>query len=515
MSDFHLVDPQGWEYDLQSVYSAYMGHFQLHAVPWHDRTWGQLFETFDQFLAFSWPVVTVTDARTGRAHIVTRMTSITAFLKMIKTRFGETLPQVDNVLLVTPFETSQRHLRHVSDWSAYKKLHSALPVIAQSALKARVRAGDPKAIRELWAMRDKTFLAIDFERLERDDRSCVEWGYAAIRSSLLEAAGVWPPVPDANYRCAFSWVVSHCKALVLSHSSKGHYIVSEYADKFNKAAPSLSWQYAFGDSQAISKTKMPCIIQSILSGLVSPDSETVANNVVLVGHGVQAIMQRLDEMKIKLPNNMLILDIAYFERALFTTGERGPMVDRKTGRARLPESLLSLGGIMNSLGIDVPCALHNAGNDAFMSLVAFQWMVDPKAGAEGKVTPKGVGGKGKSGHVRRAATVAARLFRPLGGTRPDLELSQKKQTALGKNASVGHGTLPTRAGRPGGDGVDEMGMKRASVFRAFTPPLLVPTDKNKKRASSNGSSSGSGAWLSPLTVPQKRHSVNVLTEKRR
>lgn len=54
MSDFHLVDPQGWEYDLQAVrsswysdacvaltspafqvYSAYMGHFQLHSVPWY------------------------------------------------------------------------------------------------------------------------------------------------------------------------------------------------------------------------------------------------------------------------------------------------------------------------------------------------------------------------------------------------------------------------------------------------------------------------------------------------
>ena len=53
MSDFNLVDPKGWEYDLQSVsapssawrrgaaqsaaaqvYSAYMGYFQLHNVPW-------------------------------------------------------------------------------------------------------------------------------------------------------------------------------------------------------------------------------------------------------------------------------------------------------------------------------------------------------------------------------------------------------------------------------------------------------------------------------------------------
>jgi hypothetical protein len=185
----------------------------------HDRTWGQFFETFEQFLAFSWPVVIVTDTRTGRAHIVTRMTSIAAFLKMIKTRyvlslrssrsspsgvfpgvlilpstlcpsacrFGETLPQADNLLRVTAFETSQRYLRHVNDWSTYKALHSTLPAVTLAAFKARVRVGDPKVIRELWATRDKTFLAIDFECLDRNDRSCVEWGYAAIRSGLLEA----------------------------------------------------------------------------------------------------------------------------------------------------------------------------------------------------------------------------------------------------------------------------------------------------------------------------------------
>lgn len=102
-------------------------------------------------------------------------------------RFGEALPQVDNLLRITPSETSQRHLRHINDWSSYKKIHLALPAVALSALKARVRAGDPSAIRGLWATRDKTFLAIDFECLERNDRACMEWGYAAIRSGHLEA----------------------------------------------------------------------------------------------------------------------------------------------------------------------------------------------------------------------------------------------------------------------------------------------------------------------------------------
>ncbi|THU84399.1 hypothetical protein K435DRAFT_582358, partial [Dendrothele bispora CBS 962.96] len=106
MSDFTLVDPKGWQYDLHSVYSAYIGYFQINNVPWFVRSWGHLFSSFEDFLAFSWPVIVVTDAWTGKAHIVTRLNSIGTFLKMIKTRFGETLPQAPNILEVTPFETS-------------------------------------------------------------------------------------------------------------------------------------------------------------------------------------------------------------------------------------------------------------------------------------------------------------------------------------------------------------------------------------------------------------------------
>lgn len=94
---------------------------------------------------------------------------------------------MDNILLVSPFETSHRHLRHVNDGPSYKKLHAALPAVALAAYKARVRAGDPNAIRQLWASRDKTFLALDFECVDGHVRSCIEWGYAAIRSSHLVA----------------------------------------------------------------------------------------------------------------------------------------------------------------------------------------------------------------------------------------------------------------------------------------------------------------------------------------
>jgi hypothetical protein len=226
MADFTLVDPKGWEYDLHSVYSAYLGYFQVYNIAWYERSWGHLFESFEAFLAFSWPVIAVTDATTGRAHIVTRLNSVGAFLRMIKTRFGETLVQAPNIMQVVPFETSSRHLRHVSDYASYKKLHSTLPAVVLSATKQRVRSGEPKALRELWEKRDKTYLAMNFEWNERNDRTVLEWGYAAVRCAHLEALAQWPPLPDTNYR-------------------KGHYIVAEHADKItNKHRPNYPWQYA-------------------------------------------------------------------------------------------------------------------------------------------------------------------------------------------------------------------------------------------------------------------------------
>ncbi|KAF8971899.1 hypothetical protein BDZ97DRAFT_1913777 [Flammula alnicola] len=385
MTDFTLVDPKGWEYDLHSVYSAYIGYFQIYNIPWYDRSWGHLFESFEEFLAFSWPVITVTDAWSGRPHIVTRLNSIGAFLKMIKTRFGETLPQAPNILQVTPFETATRLLRHVSDYSSYKKLHSTLPAVVLSAVKARVRAGEPKAIKEVWDRKDKTYLALAFECNERNEKSVLEWGYAAVRCGHLEALGHWPPAPDTNYR-------------------KGHYIVADYVDKVvNKYSPNYPWQYAFGESQVIPKTKLPQIIQAVISSLASPDSETTPNQLILIGHNIHGHLARLDEMKIKIPHNMLIIDTMIYERSLYSNGQRGVMQDPKGDKPRVGGSNLSFENLLYSLTLPLPpnsqgpeqahqeqqqaatlpplvlpqCTLHNAGNDAFMCLFALQKLLEP------------------------------------------------------------------------------------------------------------------------------------------
>ncbi|KAG6864937.1 hypothetical protein C0991_006208 [Blastosporella zonata] len=438
MADFTVVDPRGWEYDLHSVYSAYIGYFQLHNIPWYDRSWGHLFSTFEEFLAFSWPTITVTDSWTGKPHIVTRLTSIGAFLKMIKTRFGETLPQAPNVLQVTPFEFGNRHLRHISDYASYKKLYSTLPAVVLSALKARIKAGEPKAIQDLWEKRDKTFLAIDFEWSERNEKSCLEWGYAAVRCGHLEALGHWPPNPATNYR-------------------SGHVIISEYVDKvFNKHCPTHPWQYAFGDSQIAPKSKLPDIIQAVIrlvdhfdvepfvplkcftssSSLASPDSETTANTLVLVAHGISGDLSRLEEMKIKLPHNMLIVDTATFERVLHSSGLRGIMIDPRTNAPRVPGSTLSLENLLRSFTTHpIPASptgsvppvvspvvlpnvmMHNAGNDALMALFALQMLLDP-TGTQAPAV--------KRGRIGRPGGT------PPGGVSPiTLPLSRPRSMALG------------------------------------------------------------------------------------
>ena len=106
---------------------------------------------------------------------------------MIIHRFGVTLPQAPNVLQITPFETAQRRLRHVADYATFTRLHGTLPTALLAALKIRVRAGEPKVVKELWEKREKTFLAIDFEVNERNEKTVLEFGYAAVRCGHLHA----------------------------------------------------------------------------------------------------------------------------------------------------------------------------------------------------------------------------------------------------------------------------------------------------------------------------------------
>lgn len=153
------------------------------------------------------------------------------------------------------------------------------------------------------------------------------------------------------------------------------------------------------------------ILWHIPSGLASPDSETAINTLVLVVHETNADLARIEEMKIsklmflnlaistpahtqykEIPHNMLIIDMLQFERSLYTSGQRGILLDLVTDRPRQNNTTISLDQLLISFArvplsspsgstprppIMLPqIALHNAGNDAFMALFAFQMLLD-------------------------------------------------------------------------------------------------------------------------------------------
>lgn len=82
-------------------------------------------------------------------------------------------------------------------------------------------------------------------------------------------------------------------------------------------------------------------------------------------------------LRAEIPGNVFTIDIANFERQLFASGQRhGATI--KASRPRAQNTILSLSDLLQSLGIEVPCILHNAGNDAMMCLLALQVMLEPK-----------------------------------------------------------------------------------------------------------------------------------------
>ena len=147
------------------------------------------------------------------------------------------------------------------------------------------------------------------------------------------------------------------------------------------------------------------------SSFSTPDSETHANDLVLIGHNIQGDLRRLEDMKIsrslinfhssegpdqaylvEVPHNVLIVDTEAYERELYRSGLRGKMIDPKTQKLRSLDSRLPLETLLRSFNasdnldekhgspspLQLPnCVLHNSGNDALMCLLAFQMLLEP------------------------------------------------------------------------------------------------------------------------------------------
>lgn len=114
----------------------------------------------------------------------------------------------------------------------------------------------------------------------------------------------------------------------------------------------------------------------------------------------------------ELPKNMLIVDIAAFERALFSSGSRGMMIDPRTRTPREPDTSLSRSNLLNTLGInatELGITLHNSGNDSFMTLWALQKLLEPETkDLKGRLKPKLNTAKSWS-HTRRLSDEKPKL----------------------------------------------------------------------------------------------------------
>ncbi|KAH7096449.1 hypothetical protein BKA62DRAFT_822538 [Auriculariales sp. MPI-PUGE-AT-0066] len=325
-ADFALVDPVGWELDLHSVYSAYMGHFQLHNIAWYDRSWASLFISFDTFLSFGWPAVIVTDARTGRPHIVTRLKR-RSFCKD-----GQ-----DEVEFLKITGGTAAPSRTISDAGSYKKIFSTLPAAALAARRTR-----------LWHARESLWLALSFDLSERTG-NINAWGYSVLRAPLLEASGAWPPNPADNYR-------------------KGYYVVQEALER-RSIQTSPRDVLRVGKANVVSKSKLPDIVGAIISSLAGPESESQPNPLIIVTHGE---IGALAELKIKLPNNTFIVDVGVLEKNMYAAGMRGNNASRSNS------STLSLTAILRSLDADLSARgapYGVAGNDALATLLALQMLM--------------------------------------------------------------------------------------------------------------------------------------------
>jgi hypothetical protein len=107
----------------------------------------------------------------------------------------------------------------------------------------------------------------------------------------------------------------------------------------------------------------------------------------------------------ELPHNVLMIDTASYERALFSMGERGSMQDPRTGQPRASGSTLSLSNLLSSTNVDIQCTMHNSGNDAFMCLFALQKLLDPKNTVVPVITTKNKKNAGGSSKMFKRSSV--------------------------------------------------------------------------------------------------------------
>lgn len=155
----------------------------------------------------------------------------------------------------------------------------------------------------------------------------------------------------------------------------------------------------------------------------------------------------MSDAKLEPPTNVHIIDTASFERELFSSGHRGPMVDSH-GKPRAPKTTISLPAALASLGVDARWSFHNSGNDAFSCLLAFQMLIDRD---NTKVPVPSIPHKGKNAE--------SNTLRP-------------------HSRGPGLMAIPTRNSLPiiSAYGINDVGMSIPSSYRGSTGNHLTPNE---------------------------------------
>lgn len=262
---------------------------------------------------------------------------------------------------------------------------------------------DLEAISALWTGRKSAFLAVDFEWYERDASMVTELGYAGLASVEVDANGLWPPQPRRDYQC-------------------GHLVIDEYVDKpftRNFHCPTYPWSYSFGSTRRIPASEM----RDQLNGVIGELTRHSGQNLVILAHNGGSDLKRLQSLGVVPPPSTIFVDTCYLELDLFKAGLRSrpyseptssiPTLPRLTnllgtnsfegmGTRLLETTLLAprkrrkpttqrlpLKKLLQSLEVpinespwnrsrkDDDYVLHNAGNDAYLTMYAFQRLVDP------------------------------------------------------------------------------------------------------------------------------------------
>lgn len=65
----------------------------------------------------------------------------------------------------------------------------------------------------------------------------------------------------------------------------------------SKSSDSLTFRQ-FGESQKVPRIKLTEVLQAIIDSLASPDSDSIPNSLVIIGHNISNDIERLLELKI-------------------------------------------------------------------------------------------------------------------------------------------------------------------------------------------------------------------------